>query len=79
MAIAGYFINYVTETWPGTGDSTASKYLAGAQGAFAVGRFIGAFFMRYVKARWVFLVYLSCTVAFIAASTTQGYKTGLGT
>ncbi|KAB8241008.1 major facilitator superfamily domain-containing protein [Aspergillus flavus] len=77
VAIAGYFINYVTETWPGTGDSTASKYLAGAQGAFAVGRFIGAFFMRYVKARWVFLVYLSCTVAFIAASTTQGYKTGL--
>ena len=79
MAIAGYFINYVTETWPGTGDSTASKYLAGAQGAFAVGRFTGAFFMRYVKARWVFLVYISCTVAFIAASTTQGYKTGLGT
>ncbi|GMG12143.1 unnamed protein product [Aspergillus oryzae] len=40
VAIAGYFINYVTETWPGTGDSTASKYLAGAQGAFAVGRAI---------------------------------------
>jgi FHS family L-fucose permease-like MFS transporter len=78
VAIAGYFINYATETWPGTDNATGSKYLAGAQGVFAVGRFIGAFLMKYVKARWVFLVYLSCTVAFIAASTTQGYQTGIG-
>ncbi|KAF7597441.1 hypothetical protein BBP40_003688 [Aspergillus hancockii] len=77
VAIAGYFINYATETWPGTDNATGSKYLAGAQGTFAVGRFIGAFFMKYVKARWVFLVYLSCTVAFIAASTTQGYQSGI--
>ncbi|KAK1138895.1 hypothetical protein N8T08_001684 [Aspergillus melleus] len=77
VAIAGYFINYVTETWPGTSSSTGSKYLAGAQGAFAVGRFIGAIIMKYIKARWVFLVYLSCTVAFIAASTTQGKQSGL--
>ncbi|PKY04029.1 MFS general substrate transporter [Aspergillus campestris IBT 28561] len=77
VAIAGYFINYVVETWPGTSDSTGSKYLAGAQGAFTIGRFIGAFFMKFFKGRWVFLVYLSCTVAFIAASTTQGYKSGV--
>ncbi|PLN84213.1 MFS general substrate transporter [Aspergillus taichungensis] len=77
VAIAGYFINYVVETWPGTSNSTGSKYLAGAQGAFTVGRFIGAFFMKFVKGRWVFLVYLSCTVAFIAASTTQKNQSGV--
>ncbi|KAF9886218.1 hypothetical protein FE257_011941 [Aspergillus nanangensis] len=77
VAIAGYFINYVTETWPGTSSRTGSKYLAGAQGLFAVGRFVGAFIMKFVKARWVFLVYLSCTVAFLAASTTQRNQKGV--
>ncbi|PYH46085.1 putative l-fucose permease [Aspergillus saccharolyticus JOP 1030-1] len=77
VAIASYFINYVTETWPGTSSATASKYLAGAQGVFAIGRFIGAIIMRFAKARWVFLVYLSCAVAFIAASTTQHDQTGV--
>ncbi|PYH94450.1 MFS general substrate transporter [Aspergillus ellipticus CBS 707.79] len=77
VAIASYFINYVVDTWPGTTSSTGSKYLAGAQGAFALGRFLGAIIMRFVRARWVFLVYLSCTVAFIAASITQRDRTGI--
>lgn len=78
VAIAGYFINYAVETWPGTSSSTGSKYLAGAQAAFAVGRFIGAFLMRWIKPRWVFLVYLACVVAFLAASTTQRKQNGIG-
>ena len=77
VAIAGYFINYATETWPGTSSATGAKYLAGAQGAFAVGRFLGSGIMKYVKARWVFLVYLSCTVAFLAASVTQTKQSGI--
>ncbi|GKZ28747.1 hypothetical protein AbraIFM66951_005357 [Aspergillus brasiliensis] len=77
VAIAGYFINYVVETWPGTTSATGSKYLAGAQGAFAMGRFLGAIIMRFVKARWVFLAYLSLTVAFIAASITQRDQKGI--
>lgn len=32
VAIAGYFINYVTETRPNTSSTTASRFLAGAQG-----------------------------------------------
>lgn len=79
MAIAGYFINYAVETWPGTSSSTGSKYLAGAQGAFAVGRFSGALLMKWIKPRWVFLAYLSCVVAFLAASTTQRNEKGIGT
>lgn len=77
VAIAGYFINYVKDTWPGTPDATSAKYLAGAQGAFAVGRFLGSGIMKFVRARWVFLVYLSCTVAFLAASVTQTRQVGV--
>jgi FHS family L-fucose permease-like MFS transporter len=78
VGIAGYFINYAVETWPGTSSSTGSKYLAGAQGAFTVGRFSGALLMKYMRARWVFLIYLSGVVAFLAASITQGYERGIG-
>ncbi|KAF7116390.1 hypothetical protein CNMCM5793_004634 [Aspergillus hiratsukae] len=77
VGIAGYFINYAVETWPGTSSATGSKYLAGAQGAFTVGRFSGAFLMKYIRARWVFLIYLSGVVAFLAASITQGYQRGI--
>lgn len=44
-----------------------------------MGRFLGAIIMRFVKARWVFLAYLSLTVAFIAASITQRDQKGIGT
>ncbi|KAL4921552.1 major facilitator superfamily domain-containing protein [Aspergillus aurantiobrunneus] len=77
VAIASYFINYATETWPGTDNSTGSKYLAGAQAAFTVGRFLGAFLMKYIRPRWVFLVYLSGVVTFCAASTTQRNESGI--
>ncbi|KAK1965591.1 glucose/galactose transporter [Colletotrichum sublineola] len=41
VAIAGFFINYVTERRPNTDSALGSKLLAGAQAAFAVGRFAG--------------------------------------
>ncbi|KAH3559523.1 hypothetical protein KXV84_001792 [Aspergillus fumigatus] len=77
VGIAGYFINYAVETWPGTSSATGSKYLAGAQGAFTVGRFSGALLMKYMRARWVFLAYLSGVVAFLAASITQREQNGI--
>lgn len=78
VAIAGYFINYVTETWPGKSSATAAKLLSGAQGTFAVGRFTGAILMSFVKPRWVFLVYLSGAFAFVTASITQTREAGVG-
>ncbi|KAL4944239.1 hypothetical protein BDV06DRAFT_113048 [Aspergillus oleicola] len=77
VAIASYFINYATETWPAVSTADGSKYLAGAQAAFTVGRFAGAFLMKYIRPRWVFLAYLSGVVAFCAASTTQRNQTGI--
>lgn len=57
VAIASYFINYAVEA--GRSDSAAAQLLAGAQGSFAIGRFAGVAIMKFVKPRWIFLVYLS--------------------
>ncbi|KAJ0417978.1 MFS general substrate transporter [Aspergillus carlsbadensis] len=76
-AIAGYFINYVTETRPGTSSSTGSKFLAGAQAAFAVGRFFGVILMHFYKPRWVFGVFLTMCIVFLAPSITERGNTGM--
>lgn len=77
VAIATYFINYVTETRPGTSNATAANFLAVAQGCFAIGRFSGSILMKFVKPRIVFLAYLTGVVAFNAASINTVGNTGL--
>jgi FHS family L-fucose permease-like MFS transporter len=77
VAIASYFINYVTETRPNTSSSLGAKFLAGAQGAFAAGRFTGVLLMKFVRPRWVFLFYLSMCIVFVAPSITQRDNTGM--
>lgn len=77
VAIASFFINYVTGTLPGASSSTGSQLFAGAQAAFAVGRFFGAAIMKYVKPRWVFLVFLSGCIVFIGPPITHGGVTGI--
>jgi hypothetical protein len=78
VAIAGYFINYAVDTRPGTSSATGSKMLAGAQGAFAAGRFSGTILMRYIRPRKVFLFYLTAVVIFIAAATGARHNSGIG-
>ncbi|RDL33793.1 MFS general substrate transporter [Venustampulla echinocandica] len=77
IAIASYFINYVTQTRPNTSNSLGAKFLAGAQGGFALGRFIGVFLMKFIRPRWVFLAYLTLCIVFIAPSITQGGDIGM--
>ncbi len=77
VAIASYFINYVDETRSNTDSSLAAKFLAGAQGAFALGRFVGVGIMKYVRPRWVLLTYLLMCIVFIAPSITQRENTGM--
>lgn len=77
VAIASYFINYAVETRPGTDSALGAKFLAGAQGAFTVGRFSGTLFMKYAKPRWVFLAYLTGVVIFLGAATGTRNNTGL--
>ncbi|RYP45093.1 hypothetical protein DL768_008524 [Monosporascus sp. mg162] len=77
VAIAAYFINYAAYTRSNTDDALASQFLAGAQGAFAVGRFFGAFIMKYIRPRWVFLTFLTACIIFIAPSITQRENVGV--
>lgn len=77
VAIAGAFINYVVDTREGTSSATAARFLSGAQGAFALGRFIGSFLMSRIRPRWVFLVFMTCCIIFIAPSITQRGNTGM--
>jgi FHS family L-fucose permease-like MFS transporter len=77
VAIASYFINYVTETRANTDSSIGAKFLAGAQGAFALGRFTGVGLMKFIRPRWVFLFYLTMCIIFIAPSITQRGNTGM--
>ncbi|KAF2437971.1 MFS general substrate transporter [Karstenula rhodostoma CBS 690.94] len=77
IAIAGAFINYVVDTREGTSSATAARFLSGAQGAFALGRFIGSFLMNYVRPRWVFLAFMTACIVFICPSITQRGNTGM--
>ncbi len=69
VAIAGAFINYVTETrvtksGP-TSSATAARFLAGAQGTFTIGRFAGSAIMSRFKPRVVFFIFMTMCVVFI--------------
>lgn len=77
IAIAGYFINYVTETRKNTDSALGARFLAGAQGSFAIGRFVGAAIMHFVRPRKVFLIFLTTCIIFIAPSITQRENTGM--
>ena len=68
VAIASFFINYCVETRPGTSSSLGAQFLAGAQGAFAVGRFAGVILMRFFRPRKVFLAFFILVTIFTAAS-----------
>lgn len=77
VAIASYFINYVVDTRPGTSSAVGARFLAGAQGAFALGRFIGVGLMYFLRPRWVFGVYMTLAMVFVAPAITQRGNTGM--
>ncbi|PFH58881.1 hypothetical protein XA68_13087 [Ophiocordyceps unilateralis] len=77
IAIAGYFINYVTETRPRTRPALASQLLAGAQGAFALGRFVGAALMRFIRPRVVLCAFTTLSVALVAPAVALRGNSGV--
>ncbi|KAF2835612.1 glucose/galactose transporter [Patellaria atrata CBS 101060] len=77
VALASYFINYAEEIRSNTDSALAAKFLAVAQGCFAVGRFSGSFLMKFIKPRWVLLAYLTCVIIFNSATITEKENTGL--
>lgn len=82
VAIAGAFINYVTETrltssGQPTSNAEASRFLAGAQGCFTLGRFVGTAIMKFVMPRKVFLAFMMMCIIFIIPSITERDNTGM--
>lgn len=77
VAIASSFINYAEATRPNTNGSLGAKFFAGAQAAFAIGRFLGSGLMKYVKPRWVFLGFLTMCIIFIGPAITQDGNIGI--
>ncbi|EAT79855.1 hypothetical protein HBH56_078780 [Parastagonospora nodorum] len=81
VAIAGAFINYVTETrvfnGVASGSDTGARFLAGAQGTFTLGRFVGSALMKFVKPRWVFFVFMTMCIIFIIPSITERGNIGM--
>ncbi len=67
----------MTETRSNTDSALGSKFLAGAQASFAIGRFAGTALMKYVRPRWVFLVFLTMCIIFVAPAITQRENTGM--
>jgi FHS family L-fucose permease-like MFS transporter len=78
VSIAAYFINYAQDTRPGTDASRASQFYAGAQGCFALGRFVGVGLMAAVRARRVFLLFVLLCFVFTAPALTASGSTGIG-
>ncbi|KAF4589814.1 l-fucose permease [Ophiocordyceps camponoti-floridani] len=77
IAIASFFINYASSTRPGTDAASAAKLFAGAQAAFAVGRFVGVGLMRFIRPRRVFLAFVTCCLVFLGPSITQRGHAGV--
>ncbi|KAI5779116.1 putative L-fucose-proton symporter [Geopyxis carbonaria] len=67
-AVAGFFINIVTEMKPGTSTAMGSNYLSIAQAIFAIGRFIAGGCMKFVKPRYVLLAFIGGCIAFAATA-----------
>lgn len=76
VAIASFFINYAIDT-KGTDEPTAARLFAGAQAAFAIGRFAGVGLMHFGKPRIMFLAFLTGAIIFTCPSITQGGNTGI--
>jgi len=68
VAVAGFFIHYVTEVKPSLTTADGSNLLAVAQALFAVGRFVASLMMKWVKPRYILLGFLTGCLIFITAS-----------
>ena len=77
VAIAGYFVNYVTEVRKGTTNSMGANFLAIAQGCFAIGRFLGAGIMKFIVPRKVLLIFFSGIIFFQALAVGLRGNAGL--
>jgi MFS transporter, FHS family, L-fucose permease len=67
VGIAANFINYAVESQGLTASQGSDRYAIG-QGLFAVGRFVAAGLMMYVKPRLILMAFMTGIMIFIAAA-----------
>ena len=79
VAVANFFINYVQQVRPGTSQATGSNLLAMAQGLFAIGRFVAAGLMRFIRPRHILWFFMTMIVIFIALAMGLGGDGGIAT
>lgn len=77
VAIAGYFIHYCVEVKPSLSSADGANLLAVAQALFAVGRFVAAFLMKFVRPRLILLTYMTGIMIFISASIGTSGNAGI--
>jgi FHS family L-fucose permease-like MFS transporter len=74
VAIANFFINYCEDVRPGTTQARGANLLAMAQGLFAIGRFVAAFAMKFIKPRLVLWLFMTMIIIFTScAMALKGY------
>ncbi len=76
VAVASKFINYAEES-AGLSSSKASDRYAIGQGMFALGRFVAAGLMFFVKPRWILMAFMTGVMIFIACSIGVRGETGI--
>lgn len=76
VAIANFFINYCQDVKPGTTQAQGSNLLAMAQGLFAIGRFVAAGSMKFLRPRHVLWLFMTMIIIFISCA--MGVKGGGG-
>jgi len=79
VAIANFFINYVEFVRPGTSKATGSNLLAMAQGLFAIGRFVAAGMMKFIKPRYILWIFMSMIIIFISCAMGLSGNGGIAT
>jgi FHS family L-fucose permease-like MFS transporter len=76
VSIAAFFINYADEV-AGYSDSKSAKLLSAALGLFSLGRFIGAFCMKWIDARYILAAFVSMLVILSALASGLGGVGGI--
>jgi FHS family L-fucose permease-like MFS transporter len=79
VAIANFFINYCEDVKPGTTKQRGANLLAMAQGLFAIGRFVAAFMMKFVKPRLILWLFMTMIVIFISCAMGLHRNGGIAT
>jgi FHS family L-fucose permease-like MFS transporter len=77
VCIWSYFIDYMLEADPGSGEKQAAYYLSISLFLFMTGRFIGTWLMRYIAPPTLMALYTVCTLGLLAIGIFVGGNTGV--